>query len=61
VRVAGDDSDFVEVVGCKVGVDEDEEVGDGGGEGEDIGDEGPGLGVCVEDYDEEGRGGFWEG
>ena len=41
-----------------MGVDEDEEVGEEGGEGEGGGEEGPGGGVGVEDYGEEGDGGF---
>lgn len=32
--MGGDDGHFVCVVGCEVGVDEDEEVGDGAGEWE---------------------------
>ncbi len=43
-----------------MGVYEDEEVGDCGGEGESWGEEGPGVGVCVEDYGEEGGRGFWD-
>ncbi len=41
-----------------MGVYEDEEVGDEGGEGEGWGEEGPGGGVGVEDYGEEGYGRF---
>jgi len=46
----GYDGYFVGVVEGEVSVYENEEVGDGGGEGEDWGEEGPGVGVCVEDY-----------
>ena len=41
-----------------MGVYEDEEVGDEGGEGEGWGEEGPRGGVGVEDYGEEGYGRF---
>lgn len=41
---------FVRVVEGEVGVYEDEEVGDGGGEGQGWGEEGPGVGIRVEDY-----------
>lgn len=41
-----------------MGVYEDEEVGKEGGEGEGWGEEGPGGGVRVEDYGEEGYWGF---
>lgn len=50
----GYDCDFVAVVEGEVSVDEDEEVGDGGGEGERRGEKGPGVGICVENYDQEG-------
>lgn len=35
MRVRGDDADSVAVVAGKVGIDEDEEIGEGGGERED--------------------------
>lgn len=41
-----------------MGVDEDEEVSEEGGEGEGGGEEGPGGGVRVEDYGEKEDGGF---
>lgn len=37
-----------------MGVDEDEEVGNGGGEGKSGGEEGPGVRIRVEDYRQEG-------
>ena len=46
----GYDCYFVAVVEGEVGVDEDKEVSDGGGEGEGGGEEDPGVRVCVEDY-----------
>lgn len=52
--VRGDDGDFVAVVEGEVGVDEDEEVGDGGGEGEGRGEEGPCVGIRVEDHGQQG-------
>lgn len=59
--VRGYDCDFVAVVEGEVGVDEDEDVGDGGGEGEGRGEKGPGVWVCVDDYGQQGRRGFWRG
>ncbi len=46
----GYDCYFVAVVEGEVGVDEDEEVGDCGGEGKGGGQEGPGVGIRVENY-----------
>lgn len=40
----------VGVVEGKVGVYEDEEIRDGGGEGQGGGEESPGMGIGVEDY-----------
>jgi hypothetical protein len=42
-----------------MGVDKDEEVGDGFGERESWGEKGPGVGIRVEDDGEEGRGFFY--
>lgn len=42
-----------------MGVYEDEEVGEEGGEGEDRGEERPGRGVSVEDYGKEGYRGLY--
>lgn len=53
----GYDCYFVAVVEGEVGVDEDQEVGDGGGEWEGGGEEGPGVGVRVEDNGQQG----WRG
>lgn len=53
----GYDCYFVAVVEGEVGVDEDQEVGDGGGEWEGGGEEGPGVGVRVEDDGQQG----WRG
>ena len=58
MRVGGYEADLVAVVAGEVGVDEDEEVGEEGGEGKGGGEEGPGVGVRVEYYGEEGDGGF---
>lgn len=59
--VGGYDCYFVGVVEGKVGVYEDEDVGDGLGQSEGGGEEGPGVGVCVEDDGKEGWGGFCGG
>lgn len=56
--MGGYEADLVAVVAGEVGIYEDEEVGEEGGEGEGGREEGPGGGVCVEDYGEEGDGGF---
>jgi hypothetical protein len=47
--VRGDDGDFVGVVTGEVGVEEDEDVGDCGGEREGGFEDRPGMRVCVED------------
>lgn len=58
--VGGEDGDAVFVAEGEVGIDEEEELGDGGRqEGEVVGwggEGGPGLGVGVEDEDKEGGG-----
>ncbi len=58
VTVGGEDGDPVRVVGGEVGVDEDEEVGDRGGEREGGREERPRGRVGVEDDGQEGRGLF---
>lgn len=57
----GYDCYFVAVVEGEVGVNEDEYVGDGGGEGEGFFKEVPGVGVGVKDYGQEGGRGLWRG
>ena len=47
--MGGEDGDLVCAVDGEVGVDEDEEVGDGLREGEEGGQRVPGYGVGVED------------
>lgn len=49
LAVRGDDGDFVGVVTGEVGVEEDEDVGDCGGEREGGFEDRPGMRVCVED------------
>ena len=56
VGVGGYYGDFVGVVAGEVGVEEDEDVGDGGGEGKGGVEEGPGVWVGVDDDGEEGGG-----
>ena len=56
--VAGYDGDCVGVVDGQVGVDEDEEIGHRLGEGERRLEEGPAMGVGVEDDHEERSGWF---
>ena len=56
--VAGYDGNFVGVVEREVGVDEDEEVGNGLGEGERGLEQCPGVGVGVEDDGQERGGRF---
>lgn len=48
--VGGDDGDFVGIVAGQVGVDEDKDIGDCLSEWEGLFEDGPGAGVCVEDY-----------
>lgn len=54
MRVRGDDGDLVGVVDGQVGVDEDKEVCDEGGQGQSVGQEAPGVRVCVEDDGQQG-------
>lgn len=53
--VGGYYGDFVGVVACEVGVDEDEDVGDRLGEWERLFQDVPGMWVCI-DYNCEERG-----
>lgn len=53
--MTGDYGDFIGVVECQMGVDEDKEVGDGLGQRERVGKEGPGVGVRIENNCQEGR------
>lgn len=52
--VRGYYGDFVAVSGSEVRVYEDKEGGDAGREGEGRREVCPGVGICVEDYSEEG-------
>lgn len=49
--------DLIRVVKGEVGVDEDEEAGDCGREGQCRSEVGPGVRVCVDDY---GKERWWE-
>lgn len=55
--MAGHDSHFVCIIAGQMGIDEYEEVGDSGGEGESRLENGPGVRVGVEDDGEERGGG----
>lgn len=57
MTVGGDDGDFICIVTGQMGVDEDEEVCNSGGEREGWLKAGPGMGVCIEDDGEEGGSG----
>jgi hypothetical protein len=59
LAVRCDDGDFVGVVAGQMGVDKDEDVGYRGGEREGVFQEGPRMGVCVEDDCQQGRGGIF--
>lgn len=52
--VTGYDGDLVGMIEGKMGVDEDEEVGDGSGKREGIREEGPGVGVRIQNDCQEG-------
>ena len=54
MRVGCDDGDFIRIVEGEVGVDEDEKVGNCGGQGQSGGEEGPCVRVRVEDDGEVG-------
>ena len=53
LAVGSDNGNLVSIVDCQVGVYKNEYVGDGFGEGEGWGEEGPCVGICVKDYYEE--------
>lgn len=59
LAVRCDDRDFVGVVAGQMGVDEDKDVSYGGGEREGVFQEGPSMGVCVEDDGQQGGGGVF--
>lgn len=52
--MAGDDGNLVGMIEGKMGVDENEEIGDGSGKGECIGEESPSIGVGIENDGQEG-------
>lgn len=45
---------LVGVIERQMGIDEDEEIGDGSGKRKGIGKESPGVGVCIENDGQEG-------
>ena len=49
--MAGDDRHLIRIVYCQVGIYKDENVGYCFREGESRGEECPGVGIGVEDYD----------